>query len=230
MRRYPILPILVVACLILVPSFSHAQADNQLVEQKVNQLVKKHYMDGIQYVEAHALGKEAVPHLLEALNNPAEKQFWVNVIVTLGFIEDSSALDPLIAFLESAKGEVDGFTFRALTSVPFAIGCIASNGDRKAFDFLRQMVIAPPPSVLQWSFRQQKIENILVSEAVTGLGVSGRPEARAELVRLKSGIESRNAPAGREFLLDNIGESLRTLDKMNIEGRSRMFNPQPESR
>lgn len=229
MKRYSILPILVVACLILMPSFSYAQTD-QLVAQKVNQLVKMHYMDGIQYVEAKALGREAVPHLVELLNNPAEKQFWVNVIVTLGFIEDSSALDPLIAFLESAKGEVDGFIFRALTSVPFAIGCIASNGDQRAFDFLRQMVTVPPPSVMQWSFRQQKIADLLRAEAVTGLGVSGRPEARAELVKLKSGIESRNAPAGREFLLDNIGDSLRTLDKMSIEGRSRMFNPQPESR
>ncbi|MHC1728514.1 MAG: HEAT repeat domain-containing protein [Syntrophobacteraceae bacterium] len=230
MRRYSILPILMAACLIFLPSLSYAQADNQQVVQRVDQLVKKHYMDGIQYEQANALGKEAIPHLLELLHNPAEKQFWVNVIVTLGFIEDSSALDPLISFLESAKGEVDGFTFRAMTSVPFAIGCVASNGDRKALEFLKEMAKAPPPSVLQWSFGQQKIENLLTAEALTGLAVSGRPEARTELLKLKSEIENRNAPAGREFLLGNIKDGLQTLDRMNIEGRSRMFNPQPESR
>ena len=66
------------------------------IEARVDELVFKHYLDGIQYVAAHELGAAAVPHLLELLDDPQHKEFWVNITATLGFIEDSSAVAPLI--------------------------------------------------------------------------------------------------------------------------------------
>jgi hypothetical protein len=224
MRRIALLSLFVIAASICLPLRANTQTDDP-VKAKVDELVRKHYMDGIQYVQANALGSEAVPYLVEMLNNPADKQFWVNIIVTLGFIEKSSSLDPLISFLQNAEGEVDGFTFRALLSVPFAVGCIASNGDSRALDFLTEMAHTPPTATRRWSFGSQRIDHLLAEQSVTGLAVSGRAEAREELLKLKNDLKNRKGLPDQESLMESIDDGLGTMDRIVNEGRARIFNP-----
>jgi hypothetical protein len=213
--------------LVFSPLTTLAQTDDPLKAQ-VDDLVHKHYMHGVQYVQAKALGPAAAPYLIDLLNNPDEKEFWVNIIVTLGFIEDSAALDPLISFLSDARGEVDAFTFRALLSIPFAVGCIASNGDSRALGYLLDKLSPPVSQSAQWSFQGKKIDQLLVEQSVTGLAVSGRPEARAELLRLKDEIEKKEGPSDRLLLIESVKDGLTTMDRIENEGRTYIFNPKRE--
>jgi len=194
------------------------------LEKQVDDLVHQHYMDGIQYTQAKALGPGAVPYLVKLLNTPAEKEFWVNIIVTLGFIEDSSAADALISFLDNAQGEVDVSTFRALLSVPFAIGSIASTGDSNTLSYLVNKVAA---GGARWSFKGKNIDNLIAEQAVVGLAVSGLPQAKSKLIEIQSQIRAKNAQGvtNQNFLIESIKDGLGTMDRIKTQGRENAFNP-----
>lgn len=197
------------------------------LEKQVNDLVHKHYMEGIQYTQAKALGPVAVPYLVKLLNTPAEKEFWVNIIVTLGFIEDSSATDALISFLDNAQGEVDAFTFRALLSVPFAIGSIASTGDSNTLSYLVNKAAASTTGSARWSFKGQNIDNLIAEQAVVGLAVSGLPQAKSKLLEIKNRIQTEKAQgiSSQNFLIESINDGLGTMDRIKAQGRKNAFNP-----
>lgn len=221
-KAISILMILIIS-LILFPHNIDAQT-GEVLKAKVDGLVLKHYFDGIQYTEANALGPNAVPYLLEMLNDTNIKEYWVNIIVTIGFIESSVALEHLIYFLENTKGEVDDYTFRALLSVPFAIGSIASNGDPNALNYLVGRVYTPRQ--VRWRFRGKKINELLAKESIIGLAISGQAKAKTELLRLKEEIERKKWPPEREILIESVMNGLNTMDRIKNEGRSRIFNPQ----
>ncbi len=227
MRIDLVFSVLLILALVSSPLTTLAQTDDPLKAQ-VDDLVHKHYMHGIQYVQAKALGPAAVPYLIDLLDNPDEKEFWVNIIVTLGFIEDSAALAPLISFLSDAHAEVDSFTFRALLSVPFAVGCIASNGDSRALGYLLDNLSPSASRSAQWSFQGKKIDQLLMEQSVTGLAVSGRPEARAELLKLKEEIEKKEGPSDRLLLIESVKDGLTTMGRIENEGRANIFNPKRE--
>ena len=195
------------------------------IEDRVDDLVLKHYLDGILYTDAHDLGQDAIPYLIELLNDPGKKEFWVNISVTIGFIEDSSALDALILFSESPEGEVDGHTFRALLSIPFAIGCIASNGDTQAFEYLMNGLHDPDALQVRWSFRNNDIRRLLMEKAAVGLAASGRTDARAELLTLEQEISGQEPGLDREFLIETIQTCIPFMDRMARDGREFAFNP-----
>jgi hypothetical protein len=219
---------LVASLLILEGSGPTRVFGQDLLEQRVLGLVDKHYIDGVLYAEAKGLGREAVPVLLKLLDDTSQKQFWVNIVVTLGFIEDSSAREPLLDFLEKAEGEVDGFAVRALLAVPFAIGCIASNGDSRAFDVLQERARTPHIRRARWAFRGTDADRLLAEQAVSGLSVSGLPQARGVL---ESMAAEQGGPAPvQKGLSDQIRQGLATLDRIRDEGRSKIFNPAPDRR
>jgi len=212
----------------LYPASSLAQTDEK-IKTSVDDLVHKHYMDGIPYAAAHALGPAALPYLFELLGNPEEKLFWVNIIVTTGFLENSSAIDPLVAFLENTQGEVDSFTFRALLSVPYALGCIAANqGDAKAFQYLADNLETPLNQTVRWSYRSKPVDELIAEQSVMGLAVSGQPEARILLLDLKDKIAKKTDPKSHALSYGNIGQALAIIDRIATEGRSAVLNPQRE--
>jgi len=199
-----------------------AQSDAD-IKKKVDDLVTKHYWDGIPYQVAHALGSEALPYLFELLKNPDKKPFWVNIIVSIGFIEDPSAFAPLVAFLEAPQGEVDSFTFRALLSVPYALGCIASGGEVKALQYLADKI--KTPLYFGWSFRGKPVADLIVEHSIMGLAVSGRPQARNLLMDMKSNWEEKAATEVGTQLGKNVAQALIIMDRIATEGRSAVLNP-----
>jgi hypothetical protein len=203
------------------PAAGLAQSEAD-IKASVEDLVGKHYHDGIPYEAAHALGHKALPHLFELLGDPNRKIFWVNIIVTIGFIEDASAVEPLVAFLENTQGEVDSFTFRALLAVPFALGCIAGGGDAGALQYLAGSVQAPPN--IRWRFRSKPVDELIVEQSVMGLGASGRPEARELLLDLKTGIERKTHPQAHALRGGNVDQALAIMDSIATKGRSAAFN------
>jgi len=220
--------VLAFAILVVFPLCIHAQTDDDLKTQ-VDDLVFKHYFEGIQYVDANALGPDAIQYLVELLNNPDKKEFWVNIIATLGFIEDSTALYPLTSFLENAQGEVDYFTYRALMSVPFAIGCIGSNGDSMALDYLVDIVDDPKGPSYKWSYKNKNLHRNLTEYAIMGLIVSGHPRAEAKLKKIKDQIDKNNGPPEHKVFKEHVNNGIKDMGRFKGKGRSQIFNPQRDN-
>jgi HEAT repeat protein len=223
MRPFAI--ITVVVLMIAFPIVARSQTSDE-IKASVDDLVHKHYMDGIPYAQANALGPDALPYLFELLSNPDEKIFWTNIVVTIGFIEDPSAIDPLIAFLEGTPGDVDGATFRALMSVPYAVGNIAASGDGRAIDYLNANITDPLNLNLRWNYRGKPVEELIAEQSVMGLAVSGRPEARQRLQRLQADTTEKGGQETRRFRTHTVPQALGLMDRIDARGRAAVLNPQ----
>ena len=66
----------------------------------VESFVRQTFVHGVPYATASQYGPDTVPKLLAMLNDPAEKDYWANIVITLGMIGDARAVDALIAFVE----------------------------------------------------------------------------------------------------------------------------------
>jgi len=210
--------------LALCPAKGLAQNSDDIKTQ-VNTLVRKHYMDGIPYERANALGPLALPFLFEILDNSADKLFWVNTIVTIGFIEDTSAVDPLIEMLEAPRGEVDSATFRALLSVPYALGCIAANGNARSLEYLAGNLDVSSNQSIRWRFRNKPTTELIAEQSVMGLAVSGRQEARKLLRELQIKTKGKMNLKGEALGTAAIDQGLIIMDRINAKGRAAVLNP-----
>lgn len=196
------------------------------IKASVDDLVHKHYMDGIPYILAHSLGPDALPYLFELLNDPDKKIFWTNIVVTIGFIEDPSAIEPLITFLEDTQGDVDGATFRALLSVPDEIGNIGSNGNARAIDYLNDNIMNPFDQNLNWNYRDKPISELIAEQSAMGLAVSGRPEARQRLKSLQADTMEEGIQRNRHVRTVVVPQALELMDRIDASGRAAVLNPQ----
>jgi hypothetical protein len=206
------------------PAGAPAQSEAD-INMRVDDLVGRHYMDGIPYPVANALGPAALPHLFELLGNADQKPFWVNIIVTIGFIEDAAAIGPLVSFLEKTPGEVDHFTFRALLSVPYSLGCIAAGGDNVSLAYLTGNIQASQSRALGWSFQGKPAAELIAEQSVMALAVSGRPEARNLLLDLQGRLAQATGPQTSAVRSDNVDQGLAIMDRIASEGRAAILNP-----
>lgn len=193
------------ATILLVATFASAQ--NRPPERaEIVAFVSNTYVHGVPEAEARALGRDAVPTLLELLKRPPTDDALPNVVQTLGYIGDARARQPLIEFLETSKGEVNDATFDALLAVPLAIGHLASNGDQGSLIYLLSWTApnALTSSNLQWTagaYTGKKLSLLIAKLAVNGLGVTGLDEAHEQLVALR-------AMASASVLRENIDEAI----------------------
>ena len=213
---------LFLSLLMLLGSSIHALGQQSLEETALS-IVQRHYYDGLPYAPVHELGEEAVPYLLSLMGDSEARQYWVNAIVALGFIESSEALRPLISFLESAQGEVDGHTFRALLSIPFAIGCIASNGDDEALQYLMDRTSWDGNRDLSWTFRGKDIGLLMAEKSAIGLAISGRTDAGDHLRDLSESV-TQSDMRQRERFLRTIDGAEDALQKIRDKSRAGYFD------
>ena len=228
MRRHILIMFWLLVSVSSMTTCLHAETDPE-VQAAVDALVHTHYFEGIDYERAHALGSEAVPYLLELLANEDEKEFWVNIIVTLGFIEDPAALPALIGFLERADGEVDMYTFKALLSVQYAIGCIASTGNPRSMQFLNSWVDQEGDNPVSWSYRNQNARELLFERSLMALAISGRPEAKAKLQQVEKVQQAKAAGKGISAArgrsrADVLDTAFFLMSRIENEGRPGVLN------
>jgi hypothetical protein len=190
--------------------------------------VQHDYIHGIPYSEARRLGPTAEPALAALLENPGLAQWSPNIVVTLGYIGDVRALDPLTRFLEKTTGEVSVDRFRALILVPIAIGDLGretSDARPKALEYLRA---GARPTIwgdrrISWTFRTykgQRLHEQLAQASVQGLGRLATEDAANFLRDLRG-----NPPF--DGLRDTIDSSLQLLERLRREGAPRVFDSGP---
>lgn len=167
-------------------------------------LVRLVYYEGLPYADAAAVSPAGAARLAEMLADPAEAAHHANIVFALGVSAHAGAFESLAAFADAAEGEVSRDTFRALRSVPFAMGHL-SRQDPRALAWLSGRVHRKgAPDWQCGRHRGDRIARLQRRLALAGLGLSDRPEAAEILQRASDGPEAdivRDAVATRGRLL-----------------------------
>ena len=191
-------------------------------QEDIGDFVRATYIGGIPYDDANAYTPNVVPMLLRMLADENESLHWGNVIVTLCIIGDESVVEPIIAFIErNVEGNVTESQYRAKSSAIMALGyLINKSGNERSLTYLTESV-----SPALWNQRgiewrapfhadDQERNIALSNDAILGLALSGRPEARTVLRNL----QSRESLIGMQEGL--ISAAVETLDAIAERGLS----------
>jgi hypothetical protein len=167
------------ACLVLLPA-AGARADSAADAEA---LARGIYVDGFPAEQARALDTAGVARLAELLADPTEAAVHANALLLLGASGHPDAFAAIAGYAASApQGEVGRDRFRALSRVPLALGRLASS-DARALAWL-DAALARGAQDPGWGFGHQRGERLallLEEHVLTGLALSGRPEAAARL-------------------------------------------------
>ena len=78
------------------PAGAQGQAE---IDPAVEDFVSKVYIHSIPFAEARRFGSDAVPTLIELLNNESYRDYWPNVTTMLGYLGGDDAASALIDFI-----------------------------------------------------------------------------------------------------------------------------------
>jgi len=202
-----------------LPAFANSE-DAEFAER----LVRPDHVEGLPYAETRKLTRAGVARLVEMLADPAEAQHRVHLVMALGMSEDEQAYPALRAFWASEPvGEVDGAQYRARRSLPLAMGHLARS-DPRALDFLLELAgVQAAEAQPAWGYRHlrgERLAGILQRSALTGLAISGRPEAAVALEQLEFGLASQAS----DELRNHLREARSLCDRVMREGPDRVFD------
>lgn len=160
---------------------ANAQAPSPLGAAEIEARVRQIYFEGYPSADGTTLTPQAVSRLAEMLVDPAEQEYWANIVLALGASGNPAALAPLADFAASEpSGEVSGDLYAARVSLRVALGRLAHDHP-PAMELLASLA-RDQRSQRAWHFqtlRGAKLSRALQRSAITGLAVSGRPEAVA---------------------------------------------------
>jgi hypothetical protein len=187
-------------------------------------LVRRVWFEGLPYAQARQLSPQGVERLAQMLEDPAEAEHHVNIVVALGMSESPRAFPALERFAaREPQGEVDRTEYRARNALPFALGHLA-RADRRALGWLRrELERGTPPA---WSFRHlagERLRAQLERGSVTALGMSGLPEADGVLDTV-----SQRATRRRDArLAEHVARARALRARVAREGAARVFGGRP---
>jgi hypothetical protein len=160
------------------------------------------------------------------LNDPSLEGHWAKIVVTLGFIEDASAVQPLMDFMKRQAGPISSDAFRAILSVLPAVGQIAYRGDPTALQIITAFV--DPGAYRTYGidfvysrYHDDAIGEVLRRADIMALGVSGRPEALALLKQMLGD------PALPSAWKSEVTNAIDVNVKMSTVGPERVFTKEP---
>jgi hypothetical protein len=198
----------------------------QLAERNfAEEFVRVQYVEGLPYAEARDLTMAGVERLVEMLRDPAEAEHHENIVMALGISGAPQAYPALVEFQDKeVEGEVDAAEYRARRALPLAMGHLAGTDSRALRFLLEAARRKEPESAPRWSYlylREQKLAGILRRAAITGVAMSGQPEAVAALRAL--GERERDDPSTTDELRVHVREAKRLCDRVVREGPDQVF-------
>lgn len=186
------------------------------------------YKHGIPYVPARSYTVADVDALLKVLNDPAEKPYWANTLITLGIIGAPRVTQPIIDFLERRfQGEVTLEEFNALLSAPLALGHAAMHGNQAALDYLQQhhTLAAWEEMDPGWTFQRYRghTRNVLmVKMVIRALAFACQPSSKALLEKMRDSDATEYVEL-RQHALADITEALEFFEQLAEKGPERTF-------
>jgi hypothetical protein len=146
-------------------------------------LVRAIHYEGIPRDRARALDAAGLARLGAMLEDPAEIPHHGNIVEALGLCGQPAAFAILRVWADRAPtGEVARGTFRARVVLGQAMGRLAQSDPRALAWLLAEA--ARPPADPAWSFRHLRggaLRTLLEEQILSGLALSGAPEARAAI-------------------------------------------------
>jgi PBS lyase HEAT-like repeat-containing protein len=218
---YSIIVVLMGGGVYTTVSVSEAMAASENVEEFVQQI----YFEGIPYDQASQYGPDDVPKLLAMLNDPKNKSFQSNIIVTLGIIGDDRAVEPLIEVLESSGDQLKQEDFAAKSSVLMSLGYLINKSqNEKALAYLKShttpqgwqgsKMITAEGLQASTDERSQQLSTL----AVIGLALSGHPEAKNALRSLGENVKAMGPTTFAKQMNSVVDEAMKAHETVAKEG------------
>lgn len=161
------------------------------IEARVRQI----YFEGYPTTASGPLESVAVDRLGEMLRDPTEEPYWSNIVLALGASENPRAYRYLADFAAlQPSGDVSSAVYQARVSLPVALGYLAHSYPT-ALGMIEKMA-RDAPLEPGWRFQSlagTSLAGALRRSAITGIAVSGRPEAAIVLTDLEAGTGQRAA-------------------------------------
>lgn len=192
-----------------VASASAAGNSVREIEARVRQI----YFEGYPAATDGRLESIAVERLGEMLRDPSEERYWSNIVLALGASENPGAYRQLADFAASRpRGEASSGVYQARVALPVALGHLA-HSHPPALELIEEMA-RDERSEPGWRFQSlagTSLAGVLRRSAITGLAVSGSPEAAIVLGELETrALQRRATTAGKAA--DESDELLRHLE------------------
>jgi len=208
--------------LLAIPLAGHAQPGNV---EYAEQLVRARYYEGLPYEKARELKLAGVERLSEMLRDSDEAQHHENIVMALGISGFPQAYAALVDFHgQEPEGELNAAEYRARRAIPLAMGHLARS-DPRAFRFVLEAAREEDPeSAPHWTYRHlrdERLAGVLRRAAITGVAMSGRPEAVAALRETEE--SARGDPRATAELRTHIGEAHRLHQRVSSEGPDQVF-------
>lgn len=208
-----------------------AAAQAQLVSvDEIEARVRQVYFEGYPVTDRDPLGPTAVERLGEMLRDPADEPYWANIVLALGASENSDAYRQLADFAANRpEGEASSPVYQARVSLPVALGNLAHRHP-SALGLLEEMArdAGLEPG---WSFQSLEgasLAGALRRSAITGLAVSGRPEAAAVLADLASRAAAESAESAElDELLQHLAFAQTLHSRAASQGPASVLGRRP---
>jgi hypothetical protein len=217
------------------PWSSAAAADLGGEVEAAENLVRSRYYEGLPYDRARELTAVGTLRLIEMLRDPAEAEHHARIVMALGIGGQVGAYEALEAFASRPPtGEVEGHVYAAHASIALAMDHLAQRDDR-AVAFLAAAAIYEDRGVPEWSYRHfsgARLAAALRRDAITGLAISGRPEALPLVLEFERSSARRAAAAGAPVdakLADHVRHALALHERVARDGPERVFAPRAGS-
>lgn len=152
-------------------------------------LARSEYHEGVPASAARELDDAGVARLAEMLGDSGQAKHHAQIVAILGMSGHPRAYDAIAgAAAETPEGEVGRAVLRKQVALRAALGRLARHDDRALAALLSAARAGEPTPA--WSCGRQRGERLgalLRRSTLTGLALSGRPEARTLLRRLRRG-------------------------------------------
>lgn len=222
-----------------------AAAQPNVAPMPIQEFVGQQFVHGVPYEDVVAYGPAVVPELIAVLRDPQREAHWANAAVMLAMIGDPQGVDAVLAFVrEPGPGALTPYREWARGNAVLALG-YAANGGRNgaALRYLEEGIepgawarrgvrgaqARPRAPMADADYEEEdggfSADAWLTNQAVVGLALSGAPEARRALERLRA---APGRPAHETARLDALLSEHAKVAQAGLVGYDRARQQRPE--
>ena len=199
----------------VMPSQSHQGIPSEqtytsqtIEQQSVADFVRQHYYHGISYEDCQQFNREDSKKLINMLAQPkANQKYLSEIVTTLCFIGDDSAVEPIIAFVKSDLNSDSEFNAKNAALIHLG-DLICRTKNKAATDFLLQVATEPAAT-------NEMVESrlSLATERARSIGVSAPSADELKTELQVSALMGMGLTGDPDLATVLVGDSVRRVDE-----------------
>lgn len=168
-----------------------AQSSREYAED----LVRAVYYEGLPYAAAAAIDDKGAERLIEMLGEPDTAPYHANILIALGISAQPGAFEAISGYAERPfSGRVDRLVFRNQLAAPVAMGYLARHTPDAVTWLASEASRSDDPGWAVGRLSSTRVRQMLRSRAISGLALSGRPQAASALQQLDAELRAGSRP------------------------------------